>query len=179
MFAIVVGWLESHEIFIRELGILTPIVGTVMSGLWIWRNKSKAAAAIAAHEAETRWFESRRPFLELRLKTYIEISQIVGELVSEPINSDQWKAAAKKFWSFYWSLVSIVESLEIEKIMEAMGKCVETYSATMAAQGKNDLESNVFTLAHQIRREIESDWRGTLPDISSKDRGATRVFSVA
>jgi hypothetical protein len=162
---------------IQLLSIMTPVGG----GLWAFylyidqkRERNKADAFNSAHEAETRRFESRRPFLELKLKTYIEISQIVGELVSERIASTNWAEAEKRFWSFYWSQLSMVESQEIEDVMVELGKCVERCRASTNEDDKHDLRDNSYDLAHQIRREIESDWQSSVVN-GEKDsaRGTT------
>jgi hypothetical protein len=144
---------------------LLKVVAPVGGGLWAFylyidqkREKNWEQAKDAALRTETSSLESRRPFLELKLKTYIQTAEIVGELVSEPIDSPEWNAAEKRFWAFYWSQLSIVESKKIEDIMIELGKCVEHCRASKDDSAKARLKDQSYDLAHQIRREIQSDW---------------------
>jgi len=151
---------------VAEITQVLTIIGPTCAGLWILyqyvdqkREKNKADAVNEAHLAETRRFESRKPFLELKLKSYLEISEIVGMLVSEQPGTEMWKAALKRFWSYYWSQLSIVESAEIEKIMVSIGDCLDAYGASSSDDEHTKLQNNVYLLAHQIRKEVESDWK--------------------
>jgi hypothetical protein len=152
---------------IAEIGQTLGIVATVCGGLWVLyqyvdqkRQKNKADAESAAHEAETRSLESRKPFLELKLRLYVETTQVVGKLVAEPIASEEWRNAEKRFWSLYWSELSMVESESVEFTMIAIGKSVRACRETGEEAKKTGLRNGSYKLAHQIRAEIETDWSG-------------------
>jgi hypothetical protein len=141
--------------------ILTTIVGALWA-FWLFtvsqRQKNTADAEDAARRAETRKLESQKPFLELKLKIYVEATQIMGALIGEPVNTPAWMASYRKFWSFYWSELSMVESEEIEQIMIKLGDAVKEYHDSDGERAKLKLRNRSYELAHQIRTEIELAW---------------------
>jgi hypothetical protein len=87
------------------LSSLTAIGG----GVWIVITFMRSQRDLVA----TRLFESRKPFLEHRLKLYNEAAQVAGKLVTENYGSSEWNKAIYRFWELYWSELSAVEDSKV------------------------------------------------------------------
>lgn len=148
------------------LKVWVPVATTGAGGLWaFWlyvdhkREKHRAEALEAERANRTRSLESRRPFLELQLRLYVEAAQVVGQLVSQQFGSTSYKEAEKRFWALYWSELSMVESQEVENQMVLVGNVVELLRERGDEESfKPQLRDAAYDLAHIIRREIETAW---------------------
>ncbi|MBR0797298.1 hypothetical protein JQ615_18070 [Bradyrhizobium jicamae] len=134
------------------LSSLSAIIGAA----WIAVTYMKSQHDLAA----TRLFESRKPFLELRLKLYNEAAQITGKLVTSSYRSSEWNAAIYRFWELYWSELSVVEDAKVEAAMAALGTVIGKI-ATSNGKPRNlqdELEAAVYKLSHALRDGLVAEW---------------------
>jgi hypothetical protein len=146
---------------------MLPVVTAVGGGLWAFyvyldhkKESDRAHQLQAKKDATTREIESRKPFLELQLRLYLDAVKVAGLLVSEDVSSDSWRNMVKRFWALYWSELSMVESEAVERAMVEIGKVLKNIEMT-GSQTQADLQPLVYNLSHIVRREIETAWRGT------------------
>jgi len=133
------------------LSSLTAIGG----GVWIVVTYMRAQRELVA----TRVFESRKPFLELRLKLYSEAAQVAGKLVSETYGSSEWNKAIFRFWELYWSELSAVEDANVEAAMVALGKVIGKIATSGGKQPhQRELEAATYRLAHAVRDGLVAEW---------------------
>jgi|tagenome__1003787_1003787.scaffolds.fasta_scaffold20773098_2 hypothetical protein len=133
------------------LSSLTAIGG----GVWIVVTYMRTQGDLVA----TRLFESRKPFLELRLKLYSEAAQVAGKLVTESYGSSEWNKAIFRFWELYWSELSAVEDTNVESAMVGLGKVIGKIATSGAKQPHQDeLETATYRLAHAVRDGLVAEW---------------------
>lgn len=133
------------------LSSLTAIGG----GVWIVVTYMRAQRELVA----TRLFESRKPFLELRLRLYSEAAQVAGKLVTETYGSSEWIKAIFRFWELYWSELSAVEDANVEAAMVALGKVIGNIATSGAKQPhQGELEAATYRLAHAVRDGLVPEW---------------------
>jgi hypothetical protein len=113
----------------------------------------------AESQARIRRFESRKPFLELQLRLYIEISEVLGRLNSGVLGTPEYEAAEKRFWSLYWGELGVVESRRVEELMIDIGKALKLCRENPSRESSmSDVRTGSNQLAHAIRHEIETAW---------------------
>jgi hypothetical protein len=158
---------------------LLPTMTAIIGGLWIvftyldhQQDAQNAAASRAKQEASTRRIEAQRPFLEKQLSLYFETAQVTGRLVTlSPDDEKEWQRIESRFWSLYWSELSLVEDKIVEEAMVKFGARLNDYTSDRKktnehnqpfndAEKKRPLYQAAFELAHAIRASIETGWSG-------------------
>jgi hypothetical protein len=112
-------------------------------------------------QAQTRLLETQQPFLQKQLDLYFETVKVTGALVTEPMDSKEWQAAERRFWSLYWSELSMVEAGDVEATMVRLGAQLDRYKGKPDDATMSVLKTCVYDLAHVIRRAIEVRWQIT------------------
>jgi hypothetical protein len=137
--------------FITDISPFGTALATVVGAVWIALTyfRSQKDVAIA------RLFESRKPFLELQLKLYIETAQIAGKLAVADIDKEEFKKALYRFWELYWSDLAVVEDKKVEQAMEKVG---EALGKMQKGAPREVLEDAVLDLAHALRDGIVTEW---------------------
>jgi hypothetical protein len=175
------------------LPVLT-VVGGALWGLFTYLDHAKEAAKTLAaseqnltierrnqseRESHTRLIEAQKQFLDKQLDLYLETSKVVGRLVSEDLNFNNWESDRLRFEELYWSELTMVEHTEVASAMvefrTALQPIIEKRSKLYSApqqttEGRTKLEEEVSTidrnglrnsalvLAHALRRGIEESW---------------------
>lgn len=137
---------------IKDLAPFGTAIATVFSGLWValtyFRSQRESYAA--------RLFESRKPFLDLQLKLYVETAQVAGKLAVGALENDEWRKVVVRFWELYWSELAVVEDEEVEKAMDRIGDMLGAMDNGAATKAM--LEDCVLDLAHTLRDGIRREW---------------------
>ena len=98
---------------------------TFLYTYYTWRDKSKnefeATRAQGQHEADTRRIEATKPFLDLQLQHYIEITKIVSCLATSE-DDREMESALKAFWQLYYGELALVEGPKVEAAMVKIGE---------------------------------------------------------
>jgi hypothetical protein len=157
---------------------LLPAMTAIVGGLWIvvtYLDHQKEVQADAKSRdklaADTRRVESQRPFLEKQLALYFETAQIAGRLIALTPDDNIWGVVEQRFWTLYWSELSMVEDEGVEKAMVDFSKKLFDYTAVRKMmkehnqpfdemEHKRALSGASLELAHAIRKSIESGWSG-------------------
>jgi hypothetical protein len=157
---------------------LLPAMTAILGGLWIvvtYLDHQKEVQADAKSRdklaADTRRVESQRPFLEKQLALYFETAQIAGRLIALTPDDNIWGVVEQRFWTLYWSELSMVEDEGVEKAMVDFSKKLFDYTAVRKMmkehnqpfdemEHKRALSGASLELAHAIRKSIESGWSG-------------------
>jgi len=122
-------------------------VGAICTFLYTyltWHEKSKqefeATRAQSEHDASTRRIEATKPFLDLQLRRYIDITQVVSCLAASEDEAEM-AGAFKAFWRFYYGELALVESPEVEAAMVAIGAELRRFEATAIAPEEGKAEA--------------------------------------
>jgi hypothetical protein len=142
-----------------------PVIIAAATGIWALlqflehrKEIARQDRVEAEKDSRTRQIESRKPFLELQLKLYVETAQISGKLASLDVTSKEWKEAAIRFWALYWSELCMVESQKVEDAMVKLGDAVQACQDSGDNELRVDVKNHSIDLAHILRKEIETAW---------------------
>jgi hypothetical protein len=151
------------------LPVLT-VVGGALWGLFTYLDHAKEAAKTLAaseqnltierrnqseRESRTRLIEAQKQFLDKQLDLYLETSKVVGRLVSEDLNFNNWESDRLRFEELYWSELTMVEHTEVASAMvefrTALQPIIEKRSKLYSApqqttEGRTKLEEEVRTI---------------------------------
>lgn len=137
--------------FIAALVSATPLFGvllTALIGFLTWLAGRK-------RDAEQRLLESRRPFVELRQKLYLEALQAAEVLATPEAHTlDESAAAKKRFWELYWGELSLVESSDVEVAMVKLGKVLDPSVNVELTEA----QERTYDLAHVLRDSLKATW---------------------
>jgi hypothetical protein len=129
-------------------------------GLAADRDKHEKDRAYAeADAAVTRRIEAQKPFLEKRLNTYMEAIKVASRLteLDLTIDSETWKANAKRFWEMRWGELEMVGDPGIRNAARLVGEeIIETVK--MPNQDRHNLRWSVECLADELRFSLEHTW---------------------
>ncbi len=162
--------------FQEVLGLITAS-GAVMSffwGIWVWRDKSnkelaqaeleasnleftrqveaEKLAATRQKEAESRSVEAKKPFLELQLALYTEVSQITAKIATSK-DSNELAISQQRFWELYFGELALVENKGVGSAMIKFRKALEDSLSQQILQGL------ALDLAHACRKSLDKSWK--------------------
>lgn len=130
-------------------------VFAVVSAFFAARSQWMVAAAQRAHDRQ-------RPFVEVQLKYYVEITEIVAQI---PRTNDRAREELViRFWHLYWGPLALVEDNEVAAAMIAYGELL-----TNNPVDANGLERKSLVIAHACRNSLKRLWVPTLGDIEPKN----------
>jgi hypothetical protein len=138
-----------------------PIFGLLLGGVFTFYKYVDDQRVQQDKQAQTRLLETQQPFLQKQLDLYFETVKVTGALVTEPMDSKEWQAAERRFWSLYWSELSMVEAGDVEATMVRLGAQLDRYKGKPDDATMSVLKTCVYDLAHVIRRAIEVRWQIT------------------
>jgi hypothetical protein len=144
---------------------MLPVATGIAAGVWAVyqylehrREVERQNREQSLKETRTRQIESRKPFLELQLRLYVDIAQVNGMLSSVKVASTEWKQIATRFWALYWSELCMVESKAVEETMSHLKDVVKACEDSGDEKWQQQICDLSLLLAHQIRYEIETAW---------------------
>ena len=123
-------------------GILTFL--TLCVGLWQYVDKAAQA--------------NREPFLRQQLALAVEASEVAGTLASTS-DPKAWQKAQNRFWVLYWGPLAVVESIEVEQRMVALGKLVPPPGADVPDLPMPALTQAALQLDCALREMILTAWQ--------------------
>jgi len=121
----------------RTVDALCKIVATIallVGGAWTVYTYFNARAA----EAATTAIEARKPFLDRRLQTYLDVIQTVSLMATKSTGTDERRTATERFWALYHGPMVLVQNEKVQAEMETIAKCVRSHEC--------DKESKLWTL---------------------------------
>jgi hypothetical protein len=109
--------------------------------------------------AKTRRIEAQKPFLEERLKTYLEAIRIASRLTQDslPTNSEEWKDTVQTFFQMRWGELEMVGDPGIRNAARLIGEQIGRV-ANDPAIDRHDLRWSVECLADELRYSLEHTW---------------------
>jgi hypothetical protein len=125
--------------------VLVALVGGLISGYeWI----------------ETRKFEARKPFLEARLKAYVEAIQVAGAITDAKLNtaSDVWKNNAERFISMRWGELEMLGDAGIRNAARLVTEYIRETERPESKFDRHNLRWAIECLADELRFSLENDW---------------------
>jgi hypothetical protein len=157
-----VRW-QTH--FLRFIKSWLPILVVLCGGLFAaYRYWTDRADAERTAEITSR-IEAQKPFLEQKLKLYLEMAQIDSTLTDWGIDpkSEEWKKATKRFWQLRWSELELAGAPAIRQAMRRLGQQInETeYDPT---RDRHDLRWMVECLSDELRLSLEQSWGAVKDD---------------
>jgi len=137
--------------FIDALLSATPLFGvliTALIALLTWYTGKK-------RDAEQRFLESRRPFVELRQRLYLEAIRAAEVLATPEAHTPEESTAAKKrFWELYWGELSLVETTDVEEAMVQLGKVFDPNVKVRLTEA----QEKTYELAHVLSNSLKASW---------------------
>lgn len=114
---------------------------------------------------ETRKFEAQKPFLEARLKAYIEAVKFAGAVTDPKLdtNSDVWKENSTRFFSMRWGELEMLGDAGIRNAARLVAEYIRAVEVERpeAKFNRHNLRWAVECLADELRFSLEHDWGQT------------------
>lgn len=109
--------------------------------------------------AVTRRIEAQKPFLEERLKTYLEAIRIGGRLTQDDLalGSEEWKTSVQKFFQLRWGELEMVGDAGIRNAARLVGEQLLRVGKDPIID-RHDLRWSVECLADELRYSLEHTW---------------------
>jgi uncharacterized protein with von Willebrand factor type A (vWA) domain len=109
--------------------------------------------------AKTRRIEAQKPFLEERLKTYLEAIRVASRLTQAdlPTSSEEWKHSAQTFFQMRWGELEMVGDPGIRNAARLIGEQIGRV-ANEPTMDRHDLRWSVECLADELRYSLEHTW---------------------
>jgi hypothetical protein len=138
---------------IRDLAPFGTLLTTIGGAVWVVLRYIRGQRDTYA----IRLFESRKPFLELQLKLYVETAQVASKLAVPSLNPEEWNKSVYRFWELYWSELAVVEDERVSNAMERVGEALGELQKG-APNARQLLEACVLDLAHALRDGMQREW---------------------
>lgn len=158
------------ETYSKLVQVVSVLIGVVISVITVGITLQKEANARRT-EAETRRLElekyanqrrdeatakkleAAKPFLELRQTYYLEAIKAAAILASPNDHTQEdLREAKKRFWELYWAELALVEGVDVESTMKALGDALEP-ELNPTPQQRVTLK-----LAHALRDSLLQSW---------------------
>ena len=127
--------------------VLLAVVGGLISGIeWL----------------ETRTFEARKPFLEARLKAYVDASTAAGAITDPTLTTDSeiWKTNSKRLRAMRWGELEMLGDAGIRNAARLVTEYINRVETEKkeAPFDRHNLRWAVECLADELRFSLENDW---------------------
>jgi hypothetical protein len=129
--------------------------GTFLFGIYTYQETTKRqleqSKAEAEQIAETRRIEASKPFLEIQLKLFTEVT-VVTALIATSTDPGKVAAAQARFHQLYWGELALVERGQVETAMANFKTALDKNQSQQA------LQPLALQLAHACRDELAKAW---------------------
>jgi hypothetical protein len=112
---------------------------------------------------QTRKFEAQKPFLEARLKAYIEAIKFAGAVTDRTLDthSDVWKENSTRFISMRWGELEMLGDAGIRNAARLVVEYIRAAERPEPKFDRRNLRWAVECLADELRFSLEHDWGQT------------------
>lgn len=135
--------------FQLKVEVLSKIVTTlflVLGGIWTVTSYFAQRKA----DLENRQLETRKPFLQKRLESCIEVTNAAA-IIAANTDSKDVVEAKKKFWTYYWGSMRMVDDVDIRAAMDKFASCLSPDKCP-------DPKSAAVNLAVYCRKSLGGSW---------------------
>jgi hypothetical protein len=148
--------MDLVKIIVERAGKDHPGLTLVLAGVVAF----VAASWVVWTYVEARARESKRPFLEKQLELYFEACEVTATMASDTSERERVDKAEIRFRQLYWGELALVETNDVERIMEAFANVfAEVSSSPVAVQFRRSLLTELaYQLAHACRTSIAKGW---------------------
>jgi hypothetical protein len=121
---------EDQSRMVDALCKIVATIGLLLGGAWTLYTYFNARAA----EAKTAIIEAKKPFLDRRLQTYLDVIQTVSIMATKDKETDERRTATAKFWALYHGPTVLVQTKEVQAAMDAIAQCVRSQKCDREAE---------------------------------------------
>ncbi|SRR6267378_1212619 len=152
---------------------LLPAMTAIIGGLYVYSTHIQDQLIQQGRAAQTRSFEAKKSFFDKQLTLYGEVARIVGLLATQDPDGPDWPSTKAKFYSIYWSELSMIEDLTVESSMVDYEKTLRKFAAHDTDH--QEVRRRGYCLIQVLRSSISRSWDVDLnPDrIAAKNNPRT------
>ena len=126
--------------------------GTILAGIWQFRQASKQSAMT--------------PYLEKRLELYEQATRVAGLLCSSR-DPEKIERATEEFWMLYFGPMALVEDSEVEKAMVEFGYALTAHVDELR-RSKDQISKSALSLAVACRDSVSESWKLDLTPLANR-----------
>lgn len=140
------------------VGLWTLVSGVAGGAYSYWKYQTDRSDA-AQSSAQARKLEAQRPFLEERLRLYLETMKVMGRLVDPSLQTDDpvWIENSRRFWQLRWAELEMVGDVGIRNQARLVGQQITAVQDVLGYDRRN-LRWAVECLANDMRLSLEHSW---------------------
>lgn len=161
---------RTRALKIRRVLLWQPLVAGLAISLWTvtsalvggaysyWKYQTERDD-IAKSNAQARKLEAQRPFLEERMKLYLEAMKIAGSLVDPALSTRDpiWIDNARRFWQLRWAELELVGDIGIRNQARLVGEQI-IVAEMSPLEDRHNLRWAIECLANDMRLSLEHSW---------------------
>jgi hypothetical protein len=109
---------------------------------------------------EARKFEAQKPFLEARLKAYVEAIKFAGAITDEKLDTSStiWEDNAEHFISMRWAELEMLGDAGVRNAARLVTEFIREAEIPNSKFDRHNLRWAVECLADELRFSLEHDW---------------------
>lgn len=136
-----------------NIKILVAIVGLISTTIFAILGFNRSVSEFKYKSQQ----ELKQPFREKRLQYYTEITNIIGQLMSEN-DPEKWNDAEKNFRRLYWGSLYLYESETVEAKMVKLGEKLDLVKDNKLMVTDQEFIDAVYDVREACKHSLQVGW---------------------
>lgn len=115
---------STFELVTQTIQFVSIVVGVVISVL-NYNETQKSNNETQKSDAAARIAETKKPFMELRRKVYVDTVQTIAQLVTNDAKTPAYDTALKRFRQLYIAELTMVETADVAREMVQIATLID------------------------------------------------------